>query len=258
MSLGLVERVAGRRKRMGIPGKLQTRARQNLSLLVSLSAVFTGVVFAATVVFSLFIPGSGGFFNIGESGVYLAALVAGPYVGSVAGGVGSMLADLFLGFPAWAPGTLLIKAVEGFVVGYVAHHAGVRRLFRSRWVAAVVSLPLAALLFFLGNAFYVGPADVEVVGFGLSTHIVPALWALVAAVLVVAILWLVWANPGQTALIVAMGVGGSFMIAGYFLYGQFILNVGALLEVPFNVAQALIGMAVATYLYRAYQKIYPS
>ncbi|MFQ5950767.1 MAG: hypothetical protein ACE5KH_01620, partial [Candidatus Geothermarchaeales archaeon] len=83
------------------------------------------------------------------------------------------------------------------------------------------------------------------------------LWAVVAIALVVAIVWLVWAKPGQTALVVAMGVGGSFMITGYFLYEQFILDVGALLEVPFNVAQALIGMAVATYLYRAYQKIYP-
>ncbi|MFQ5950630.1 MAG: ECF transporter S component, partial [Candidatus Geothermarchaeales archaeon] len=169
---------------MGAPSRLPTRARRSVSLFVSLSAVFTGVVFAATVVFSLFIPGSGGFFNIGESGVYLAALVAGPYVGSVAGGIGSMLADLFLGFPAFAPGTLVIKGAEGFVVGYLAYHTGFRRLFRSNWMAAVVSLPLAALLFFLGNAFYVGPADVEVLGVGLSTHIVPALWAVVAIALV--------------------------------------------------------------------------
>jgi hypothetical protein len=54
-----------------------------------------------------------------------------------------------------------------------------------------------------------------------------------------------------------MAVGGSLMMLGYFLYGQFILEVGALLEVPFNAAQALVGMVAATYLYRAYRRLFP-
>lgn len=240
--------------------ELPKRVRKNLSLLVSLSAVFTGIVFTTTVVFSAFIPATQGFFNIGESGVYLAALVAGPYVGAIAGGVGSMLADLFLGFDLFAPGTLAIKGAEGFVVGYLAFHPSIRKFLGKRWIAVAISLPLAVLLYTVGNLFYVGQAEISFLGFTLTPSFVPAVWAIVAAVLFIAVIWLVWTNPGHTAFVVAMGVGGSTMILGYFLYEQFVYSIFfseiiALAEVPFNATQALVGMVLATYLYRAYEKV---
>ena len=44
----------------------------------------------------------------------------GPVVGAFAGGVGSMIADIALGYTHYAPATLVIKGVEGFIVGYLS------------------------------------------------------------------------------------------------------------------------------------------
>ncbi|HME18238.1 MAG TPA: ECF transporter S component, partial [Nitrososphaerales archaeon] len=93
------------------------------SQTVASAAVFTAFVAAATAVFSVFIPATNGYFNVGEIMVYTSALLMGPYVGAFAGGVGSAISDISLGFPYYAPGTLVIKAAEGFIVGYLSKRA---------------------------------------------------------------------------------------------------------------------------------------
>src|SRR5712692_5124257 len=84
------------------------------------AAIFTAFVAAATSVFTIYIPATTGYFNVGEIMVYTTALLMGPRVGAFAGGVGSAISDLMLGYWYYAPGTLLIKGVEGFVVGYLS------------------------------------------------------------------------------------------------------------------------------------------
>jgi uncharacterized membrane protein len=67
------------------------------------------------------LPATNGFINIGDAVVMLTGLLFGPIIGGIAGGVGSSLADLFLGFPIYAPATLVIKGLEGFFVGLIAN-----------------------------------------------------------------------------------------------------------------------------------------
>jgi len=80
------------------------------------AAVFTAFVFVSTFLFTAVITVTSGYFNFGEVMVYTTALIAGPYVGGFAGGVGSALSDLVLA-PQYAPGTVVIKGIEGYVVG---------------------------------------------------------------------------------------------------------------------------------------------
>jgi uncharacterized membrane protein len=70
---------------------------------IALTVVFTALVTAATMVLSVYFPLTRGYFNLGETMVYLSALVGGPFVGAFAGGVGSALADILLGYNAFAP-----------------------------------------------------------------------------------------------------------------------------------------------------------
>ncbi|MCE4620798.1 MAG: ECF transporter S component, partial [Desulfurococcales archaeon] len=72
------------------------------------SAVFIALVFAATLI-AVSTPVTNGYFNLGESMVYTAALLGGTLVGTIAGGIGSAMADLYLGYSHYAPGTLIIK-----------------------------------------------------------------------------------------------------------------------------------------------------
>ncbi|MFA0888646.1 MAG: ECF transporter S component [Synergistales bacterium] len=83
---------------------------------VALGGLLVACVTAATLL-SLPLPGFRLYFNMGEGILYTIALTKGPFYGAAAGGIGASLADLILGYPLWAPFTLVIKGLEGFLVG---------------------------------------------------------------------------------------------------------------------------------------------
>jgi uncharacterized membrane protein len=92
------------------------------------TAVFIALAFVVTRYTVIPIPQTKGYFNLGEVVIYIAALIFGPAVGAVAGGVGSALADLAGGYLQFAPLTLVIKGVEGFLVGRLARAGTAGRL----------------------------------------------------------------------------------------------------------------------------------
>jgi uncharacterized membrane protein len=238
------------------------------SRTVATTAVFTAFVAAATSFFSVSIPATQGYFNVGEIMVYTSALLMGPYVGAFAGGVGSAISDVALGYPAYAPGTLIIKGIEGFIVGYLG-----TRMFPSistdRWraVAIAAGLVFASALAYVGSTFLSGNVSPTLGGGGIPSltlnFTVPTLfWPLLAAAafaVVVVVALRIKVRSGQSTLSVLLG--GSEMVAGYYLYESFVIRLIApsyytvtytpLTEVPFNIAQALIGLLVAVPLVRS-------
>lgn len=87
------------------------------TIRLAVTAVFTSLVCVATMVIQVPIPVTRGYINIGDCMIFVSALLFGSVVGGFAGGVGSALADLFLGYPQWAPLTLIIKGTEGLIAG---------------------------------------------------------------------------------------------------------------------------------------------
>lgn len=87
---------------------------------VTLTALLIALTAAATMVIRLPVPQTQGYINLGESMVYIAALLFGPGTGLLAGGIGSALADVLGGYTQFAPYTLVIKGLEGLVVGLLA------------------------------------------------------------------------------------------------------------------------------------------
>ena len=90
---------------------------QSTTFKIAAAAIFAALVASVTIVFIVPIPATSGYFNFGETVIYIAALLLGPTVGAVAG-AGAFIADM-LAAPAYAPGTFAIKAIEGFLVGYI-------------------------------------------------------------------------------------------------------------------------------------------
>ena len=79
-------------------------------------------VFAALGVAAIWIfrvPGPGGniYFHLGETIILTSALLLGRRGGAFVGAVSSALADMLLGFPAWAPFSFVIHGLEGYIVG---------------------------------------------------------------------------------------------------------------------------------------------
>ena len=220
---------------------------------LTVTAVFTALVCVATMIFSIYIPATKGFFNIGESMVFLSALFFGPFIGAFAGGVGAALADLLLGFPHYAPATIIVKACEGAVVGALKKR---NPKFSSRldwkFFTALLGIIAGLLLGWVGTAYFSGEAELTL-GTGSFILYVPAeFWLLlggITAFSIVALGFLTGPEFGWTVFSVI--TGGFIMVLGYFLYQLFLIGplfniqVVAIVEIPVNIGQMIIGAAVA-------------
>jgi uncharacterized membrane protein len=150
------------------------------------------LVAVATLLFVVPIPATSGYFNLGETLIYIAALLLGPLVGATAG-AGATIADILVA-AQFAPGTFTIKAIEGFLVGFL--NKKLNKKTRSITLSATV----------------------------------------------------------------AIVIGGFEMVLGYFLYEQLVLGYPfalALVEVPFNIVQMLIGLLVAIPVMQAVLRVFP-
>ena len=78
--------------------------------------VLTALSMALTMVATLFIriPLPLGYVNLGDVFVLLSVFILGPVYGTLAGGIGAGLADLF-GYISYAPGTLIIKCAMALI-----------------------------------------------------------------------------------------------------------------------------------------------
>ena len=87
---------------------------QKLQKLV-LAALFAALTAVMTTVIRIPSPMSG-YVNLGDCAVLLSAWILGPGLGCAAAGMGSMMADL-LGYPLYAPGTLVVKGLMALAAG---------------------------------------------------------------------------------------------------------------------------------------------
>jgi uncharacterized membrane protein len=87
---------------------------------LAFAGLMIAVVYVITRFFQIPIPQTKGYFNLGEAGIYAGALLFGPAVGALSGGIGSALADWSSGYTQYVPITLVVKGLEGLLVGLIA------------------------------------------------------------------------------------------------------------------------------------------
>ncbi len=226
------------------------------SLKVSLTAIFTALTTVATISFSVYVPATKGYFNLGEVMVYTTAILLGPFIGAVAGGVGSMLADIILGYHIYAPGTLVIKGVEGFIVGLL-----VQKLKLKGWSLKTMNMTLPALisltLGIVGSTVYSGVTEAYlgsliIVRGELSTVI----WTILACLVFLAMATFSFkVEHNLTMYAISILIGGVEMVLGYYLYESLVLGYYALAEVPVNIGQMVIGLIVALPLIKTLSRV---
>lgn len=88
-----------------------------------ITALFAALVTVGTMVIQIPTPATQGYINFGDTLIFISGVLLGPLGGLFAGGVGSWLADLLSGYAHYAPWTLVIKGLEGLLVGLLAHRA---------------------------------------------------------------------------------------------------------------------------------------
>jgi uncharacterized membrane protein len=78
-------------------------------------ALLTAIV--ATLTAYVKVPIPGGYFHPGDSAIALSAVLLGPWA-AIPAALGSFLADALSGYLQYAPYTLVIKGLMGFVAGW--------------------------------------------------------------------------------------------------------------------------------------------
>jgi uncharacterized membrane protein len=102
--------------------------------ILAVTAIMTAIVFVLTSVVripTLVV----GYIHLGDIGIFFSSFAFGPWVGAVAGGLGTALADYTSPWAQWTPFSLLIHGAQGLVVGWMS----------GRWTS-VRGLILAALV----------------------------------------------------------------------------------------------------------------
>ena len=103
-----------------------TKINQLFVVKLSLAAVFASLVFVVTLLIRVPVPATGGYINFGDTLIFISALLFGPWVGALAGGIGSAVADV-VGYPIFAPFTLIIKGLEGLLTGIITNRKNVSK-----------------------------------------------------------------------------------------------------------------------------------
>lgn len=139
---------------------------ENKALIqLSLTAIMTALVAVGTLIIRIPNP-MGGYFNVGDVMIFVAALTFNPFIGGIAGGLGSAIADI-IGFPLFAFPTLVIKGLEGLLAGLIDRDR--KSVFRDVFAVAVAGfemvmgyflVELLVLQWGLGGALAEVPANI--------------------------------------------------------------------------------------------------
>jgi uncharacterized membrane protein len=156
------------------PKTAQSSSAKVRELCVTAVCIVLVYVFTAMVNITFPGAGDGGLMHMGNIPLFIVAILFGRKTGAIAGGVGMALFDLLSPFAIWAPFTLVIVGLMGYVVGAVAEkHRSIlwyllamvlacaikvggyyiaEGIIYGNWIAPVVSIPANIIQVAVGAA----------------------------------------------------------------------------------------------------------
>lgn len=150
-----------------------------------LSGVFIALVFLSTYFTRVPTPLPGGYFNLGDASIMIAAVLLGPVAGLIAGAIGSALADLAAGAFIFVPATFIVKGLEGLIAGLMTVKLRKKGIAGASYHFLLAFAVFAAAViivagYFIAEAFVLGEFDPA---FGLTAAIAELLPNTIQAVL---------------------------------------------------------------------------
>lgn len=144
---------------------------------IVLNGLMTALVCIATMVIQVPTPGTNGYVNVGDAVIFITSILFGPLAGMLAGGVGSALADLLSGYPHWALFTLIIKGLEGYLVGIIVNKSNTisRNIF-----SISIGIVVMVIGYFLAGAILKGSFIVSAAS--IPSNIVQGIVSMIIAV----------------------------------------------------------------------------
>jgi uncharacterized membrane protein len=118
---------------------------------IAVVAVFSALTAVLTGTTGLALPSpTGGYTHVGDTAIYVAALLFGAKVGGLVGVIGPVTADLFVGYPRWFV-TVLAHGTQGYIAGL-----GKGRGIISQVLLLAISGLIMSTCYFFVNIFIKG------------------------------------------------------------------------------------------------------
>ncbi|XVG95915.1 ECF transporter S component [Eubacteriales bacterium KG127] len=110
-----------------------------------LTGLMIALICVATMIIKIPVPMTEGYVHLGDTMIFMAAIMLGKIRGGLAAGIGSALGDLFAGYAAWIPWTLGIKFLMGFIAGIL-----IERLWHKTAFGNIIAMVIAGLEMVVG------------------------------------------------------------------------------------------------------------
>jgi uncharacterized membrane protein len=118
---------------------------------IAIVAVFSALTAVLTGTSGLMLPSpTGGYTHIGDTAIYVAALLFGAKVGGLVGVIGPVAADILVGYPRWFV-TVLAHGSQGYIAGF-----GKGRGIVSQIILLTISGIVMSTSYFFVNIFIKG------------------------------------------------------------------------------------------------------
>ena len=114
---------------------------------ITITALSAALIFLFTWIK---VPGpiAGGLIHLGNIPFFIASIVYGPYVGAIAGALGMGMFDIFSGYLAWAPITVITSLIMGYVLGNITKRFNRKNLL----IGFVLMVVIKVLGYYFGEA----------------------------------------------------------------------------------------------------------
>lgn len=96
---------------------MKKSTQTNIIFRMAIVAIFSAFV-GLSGIFAIPLAGGAGYLNVSDVFIIIVSCAIDPISGLIVGAVGGGLADLFSGFLIYLPFTIIIKSLEGLLIGY--------------------------------------------------------------------------------------------------------------------------------------------
>ena len=251
--------------------KMENNARIINTNKIIMTGLMMALVTIATMIFVIPVPFTNGYIHLGDSMIFLSVFILGYKYGAIAAGVGSALADIFVGYANWAPWTLCIKGMMALLMGLAIEKSMNNK--RNLVIISLVTAGLWALFNFVVNAvistnlgsnpeqLYTEEIN-NLTSLGEFVNKVQSQLMLFALLIPVFLIIISIYFRKRDILVIkgyqilSMTLAGLFMVFGYYIaggimYGNFAISA---FSIPWNMVQFIIGFFIAMLIVAALQK----
>ncbi|MGI6466691.1 MAG: ECF transporter S component [Sphaerochaetaceae bacterium] len=130
-------------------------ANQLTAIRIALTAMLTAVVVVFTLIVRVPTPIKG-YISLCDVAIVFSAYMFGPWVGFIAGGLGTGIADLLGGYAQWAPLSFIIHGLQGLVIALIARKKVVAKIPADASILRMVIAGVVGMVVMTGGYYLAG------------------------------------------------------------------------------------------------------